>query len=451
MEIVFMIALFTGLAIITITLIIKNASSSKNKNKRMKAIRNLADDKSAEINNLLAVYKTDPEDLLILHKLSLLEAKFGNAQAGIAHGMTLLAKNLTGSGVQHVKAILTLVYAHKRTGNIAEMEKFLLMARGIDPTDSEVNTELSIFEYNRGNFNESFSYAGKALRINDSNFEAHLYRGLSSFRMGSLDTATEQLQRALAFKPNAYPALTVLARVLGKKNNIKQASIYFKKALENASTKEQQIDNLLNWGQFARTNRDYKLAISLLEQAIKAGATGGDKKSILVSLVTIFEEQKDIPKVIWGLQSIAKLEPGNNQIREKLNYYSELNSNDKLQKFEMLSLSPFTTFCKSLAHAIINIDEIQNTSVNPDGSVDILANKTSKTKHTLYQFRFLRTSGEVGEMTLKDLYSKMRTNGGEKAIIACNSTFTKGAIKFSETRVVTLIDKKALLKFLEKI
>ncbi len=453
MEIAFMIVLFIGLAILAIALIIKNARRSRTtrKSKKIQKPTTPAINKTAEINSLLDLYKSNPNDLMILHKLSFLEAKYGNAQAGIAHATKLLEKNLSGSGIQHVKAILVLAIGYKRTQNPEQMEKFLTMARGIDPTDTEVNTEFSIFEYNRGNFNEAFSYAGKALRINGSNFEAHLYRGLASFQLSNLDTATTHLQQALSLKPGTFLALTTLARTFAKKNDDKQASLYFRKAIEKATTKQEQIETLLHWGQFARFKMDHKLAVSLLEQAIKAEPNAADKKTILISLVAIFEEQKDIPKVIWGLQGIARLEPGNTQIREKLNYYAELNSNDKLQKFEMLGLAPFTNFCKSLARTIIDIDEIQNTTVNPDGSIDILANKTSKTKHTIYQFRFLRTTGEVGEMILKDLYSKMRTNGGEKAILTCNSTFTKGAIAFSETRVVSLIDKKALLTYLAKV
>ena len=77
--------------------------------------------------------------------------------------------------------------------------------------------------------------------------------------------------------------------------------------------------------------------------------------------------------------------------------------------------------------------------------------KNTKTQNSNFQFRFVRTKGEIGEFPLRDLYAKMRGNSGEKAFMVANTSFNESAVKFAQTRVVTLVNRETLLKILDKV
>jgi hypothetical protein len=66
-------------------------------------------------------------------------------------------------------------------------------------------------------------------------------------------------------------------------------------------------------------------------------------------------------------------------------------------------------------------------------------------------FRFIRSTGQVGEFTLRDLYSKTKEVKAGKGYCITAGTYSDGAHKFVEARLIDLIEKAKLTEYLEKV
>jgi hypothetical protein len=168
--------------------------------------------------------------------------------------------------------------------------------------------------------------------------------------------------------------------------------------------------------------------------------------------VEIHEEARDVKNVVRMMRLALELDPGDAGLKQRLAYYVELNRNDALRQFEMLPLPQLSEFCARLAQRISKADTIKSIDINKDGSIDVLLSRTTKTQNIIFLFRFMRArAGEIGEMPIRDLYSKMKSKSGEKAFFVSNVKYTEGAVNFALTRVVTLIDREQLLSHLENM
>ena len=66
-------------------------------------------------------------------------------------------------------------------------------------------------------------------------------------------------------------------------------------------------------------------------------------------------------------------------------------------------------------------------------------------------FRFIRSTGTVGELSLRDLYAKIKEVKAGKGYCLTAGTFSDEAKRFVEARLIDLIEKPALVKSLNSI
>jgi len=445
---IFYIVLIIGLISIFTVLMYKQLRQTKVKKIACKTIG--SEEHDFAIKNLRSLVQNDPSDHQALYGLAKLLLKDDQPAESLKSAKQLLERNLQGSGVSQIDAVLLCAEAEEACGNLDNAYKNILIAKGLDATNPQVNLKLTLYEYQRGNFQEAFSYAGVLLRLSPTHAQAQLYRGLSAYRLGNTETAIEGLRKAIQLDATNYEAAINLALIYSKFGNVQECANFGNLAHRLSRTGEQRSQALYATGSVYTKSGDVKTGEEKLQEALKETSDPEMSKKILQNLISLAEREKNVSKIVAFLKKFLSLEPNHQGIKQKMEYYSELQANDNLQQFEMLPMSRFPDFCKELVRNIIRVDHIQSVDVNNDGSVDILGNKTTKHEHTIYQFRFLRSSTDIGEMFVRDLYAKMRANSGEKAFMISNSNYTNGAKNFSDTRVVTLIDKQQLIKLLNK-
>jgi len=434
--------------ILLASLLIQQIKQSKIKRATTKKLQSGEHD--IAIRSLKTLVQNDPNDHQALFRLAKLQLALGETDGALSSAKELLERNLQGSGVSQIDAILILAETEELNGHLDSAYKNMLIAKGLDATNAEVNLKLMLYEYQRGAFQEAFSYAGILLRFSPTHAQAQLYRGLCAYRLGNTESAIEGLRKAIQIDANNYEAALNLALIYSKFGNMQECANFGNLAAQLAKNGEQRAQALLAVGSIYTRIGDPGKGEEKLNNALKQTRDPEMSKNILRKLIALTERQKKLPQIVALLEQYLKLEPNNQEFHQKLDYYQELQSSPSLQQFELLPMSQFPDFCKDLCRNIIRVDHIQHVEVNKDSSVDILASKTTKHEHSIYQFRFLRGISDIGEMFIRDLYAKMRANNGEKAFIISNCGYTEGAKNFSVSRVITLIDKQQLIKLLGK-
>jgi tetratricopeptide (TPR) repeat protein len=438
-----------GLAIIVTTVIFKSIRTARQKRdatdhidrgKNLEAIKHLAE-----------IVLADPEDLVSLFNLASLQIETDLPFEGMQNVKKLLERNLAASGVNHVAVVLLAAKGEFALGNRKEGYKYLMIARGIDGTSLEVNVSLAAYNYEDGNYPDAFGYAFRALKLEPDNINANFYSGMAAFQQGNFETAIGSLEKVVALQPTNFIALYSLGRIYGKVGNVAKAGGAFGAALRHAANDDQRAQVYLQWGHNLNKALNQDKAVECFNHTVRLASSAEVKKEALREILTIHEAARKVDKILDVLKAYTALDPLDEIFKAKARYYSELNSNEKLKKYEMSSLPDFVNYCCEIARQIVRVDSIVTAEINKDGSVDVLANRSTKTQNSNYQFRFVRTKGEIGEITLRDLYAKMRGNSAEKAFIAANTVFTESAVKFAQTRVVTLVNREALLKYMDKV
>lgn len=405
---------------------------------------------AAALRNLLHLVKKDPDDLVLQLQLGRLQLKNGLAAPGLKTAQGLLARNLQGSGVTQIDALLLAADAENAAGHPEVALKHVLTAKGLDGSNQEVNLRLAGCQLRMGNFQEAFNNAGTVLRLDPANREALRLRGRAALQLDALEPAKEAFTRILSADGADFEAADALCRIYTRFGNAPEAASYGELARRLAATPEERARIGSTQAAAWLSVRDHAKARTLLDAALKEAKSRELATEILLLQIRTAEESGELDYLLQACRGYLRTNPHDNAVREKERRTGELLSNRGLQQYEMLPASQFSEFCPALAKAISGADQIQQSTINRDGSVDILASLTTRKKHSTFQFRFVRGSSPLGEMLVRDLYEKMRGNGAEAAWVVTNSDFTPGARTFSETRVVTLVNREKLVPYLGK-
>ena len=94
---------------------------------------------------------------------------------------------------------------------------------------------------------------------------------------------------------------------------------------------------------------------------------------------------------------------------------------------------------------VLEIANQQNDYV--DMTVDISSSKWED----IIIFRFMRSTGQVGELIVRDLYGKIKEMKAGRGICLSAGSFSSGAKNFVEARLIDLMEKEDLVKVLQKL
>jgi hypothetical protein len=154
---------------------------------------------------------------------------------------------------------------------------------------------------------------------------------------------------------------------------------------------------------------------------------------------------------LW--KEIAAVNPRYRDVPDLLARYGELSSNRKLQTYMLSPTSDFVTLCRKMAISfyVKSKTKLLNISFRQSEYVDIVAEVDTTTWSDIILFRFVRTTGIIGELLLRDLYAKLKEIKGGRGVCVAPATYSDGAKSFVEARIVDLIDKNGLDKLLARV
>jgi restriction endonuclease Mrr len=66
-------------------------------------------------------------------------------------------------------------------------------------------------------------------------------------------------------------------------------------------------------------------------------------------------------------------------------------------------------------------------------------------------FRFIRTTGTIGELVIRDFYTSCRDHKADRGFCITAGDFSDSAKQFTEARLIDLIDKKGIVALFRKL
>jgi len=420
----------------------------KNKNESFKIE---GKDKNTIIKQANKRLAQNPKDAEALLSLAEIYYKDGSYEKAMKTYNILLDMCATNPGLDEFDITLKYAISAQKLKKYEEAYKSLLIARTLNQDSFEVNYNLGYLEYMRKNYERAATLLQQARLINFEHVQTLRYLGHSLFKLKRLKDAVVVLRKTVELDPTDKESLFAMAQCYYEMGQNEQALKIF---LHLRADPEIGPIAALYAGTLHLNSRKFEQAIMDFEIGLRHQNVKNETRlEMKYRLAAAYVHQKEVDKALRLYQEIQDTVPAYKDVPELLKKYTELTSNRNLQRYLMSSPSEFATICRKLVEQFFSNAEVKITdiSMHKNEYADILAEVNAPKWEDILLFRFFRTSGELGELMLRDLYTRTRELKAGRAFCITAGGFTEEAERFVEARLIDLIDKDGLLKRLNTI
>jgi tetratricopeptide (TPR) repeat protein len=365
-----------------------------------------------------------------------------------------LVDQITISNVQGIDQFDTFLKygaSARRLNLLDQAYKGFSMARTHKQNHFEVNYELGALEFERKNYEKAVQLLQQARAIDPDSPAALRYLGHSFFRLKKPKEAMNFIRKAIDLAPDDKESLYTLGECYQEANQIDQALRIFNHLRADPVMGPTAC---LNSGTMHLDTRQYEAAIQDFEIGLRHQSIKAD---ILVELryrlATTYIKINEIGKALPLLKQIQSETSSYKDVKVLLNKYIELNANRNLQIFLMASSADFVALCRKVVMTYFPRARIKitNISVNKNEWADILAEVDTAKWSDIIMFRFIRTQGAIGELIVRDFHSHLKDVKAGKGICLTVGQFTDEAKRYTEARLIDLIEKDRLQAILNSV
>ncbi len=434
------------LAIVIIPLVMKKKNGEEGNGKKFKG-----KDRNAiikEANKRLAQNPKDAEALLALADLYYREGTFDKAMRSYELLVDICATN---PEIDEFDVTTRLALSAMKLKKHEEAYKSLLIARSMKQDVFEINYNLGYLEYLKKSYEKAAKLLAMARKDQPDHVDTLRYLGLSLYKLQKYNEASALLRRAIDLEPEDKESLFTLAEAYHNQGQNEQAIRIFSHLRPDPVWGPGAAlfsgTNHLNGRQFQKAIMDFE--IGLKHETIKAEIM----VELKYRLAACYIQLQDIGPALKLLKEIDSQFPGYKDVPSLIGRYGELNTNKNLQTFLMSPTSDFVTLCRKIALTFFPGAKVKITdvSVNKNEYADILTEISTKKWEDIILFRFIRTTGSVGELLLRDLYARSKEVKAGRGFCLTAGEFTDGARHFVEARLIDLIEKDKLVEILNTL
>jgi tetratricopeptide (TPR) repeat protein len=330
-----------------------------------------------------------------------------------------------------------------------------------------------------GLMNDALKNLIVAASFNDSDYRVQFELGNLSFLSGNYEKAIAYLTKSRSLNPDYAPMLRVLGHTYFKLKKYKEAMVSIRKALDVTPGDKETLFTLAEcyeesgqtdqaariyshlradpeWGPSAclaaglirdrAQNLDEAITdfeIGLKHSKIKAGVA----LELRYQLAVVYLKKNDIGKAINNLNIIKDTRPDYKNTEQLIKQYGEVYANKNLQTYIMSQPDEFLGLCRKMILSFYSKAKVKfmQTSVTGNEWADILAEIDTPRWSNIIGFRFFRTQGSVGELVVRDFHEHLKNVKADKGICFAAGQFTDEARRFTEVRLIELIDRSRLL------
>lgn len=332
-----------------------------------------------------------------------------------------------------------------------EAYKSLIVAKSIRPDIFEINYNLGYLEYTRKNYEKAAALLAQARTQEPEHALSLRYLGHSLFKLKKLKEARNYLSKAIDLEPNDKESIFVMGQCYHELGQLDQATNIFSHLRADP---ELGPNAALYAGTINLNTHNYPKAITDFELGLRHKVI---KPEILVELkyrlASAYVKQQEIGNAVKYLKDIQLEYPNYKDVAMQIKKFSELSQNKNLKTYLMAPTSEFITLCRKLTSVIFPKAKVKiiDITVHKSEYVDILAEVYTRRWEDIVLFRFVRTNRVVGELLLRDFHARIKDLKAGRGFIASAGTYSEGAERFVEGRLIDLIEKDSLMKHLRKI
>ncbi|MDR2028150.1 MAG: tetratricopeptide repeat protein [Treponema sp.] len=401
-----------------------------------------------DANKRLAQNPRDPEALLSLADVYYQEEAWDKAYKAYETLIELAGLN---SGINEFEVNLLYGISALKLGLLNEAYKGFAMARSIKQDNFEVNYNLGYLEFQKKNYEKAIQLLQQARIQEPEHVPTLRCLGHSFFKIKKHKEAMAFIRKAIDLAPDDKESLYTLAECYYELNQTDQALRIFGHLRPdpmmgaNASLFSGTIN--MNQHQYDKAIQDFE--IGLKHSNIKPEIA----VELKYRLATACLKQNELGKALGCLRDIQSELPSYKDVSLLIAKYQELNANKNLQIFLMAPSADFVALCRKLVMGYYQRAKIKitNISVNKSEWADILAEVDTPKWSDVVMFRFIRTQGSIGELIVRDFHSHLKEVKAGKGICITVGNYTEEAKRYTEARLIDLIEKDRLTAMLNSV
>jgi len=403
-----------------------------------------------DANKKLTQNPLDPQALNTVAEIQREEGSFDKALKTYETLLDLVSRG-HAHGVEPFEVYLHYAECAQKLGMSEQAYRGFTMARSIKQNNFEVNYNLGILEFDRKNYEKAIQLLQQARAMNPDNPAVLRYLGHAFFRVKKPKEAMTFIRKAIDLAPDDKESLYTLAECYYEANQTDQAMRIFSHLRPDPVMGPSAC---LFAGMIHVEGRKNDLAIQDFEMGLKHQNIKPETLADLrYSLATTCIKQSDINKAIPILKQIQANNPGYKDVGALISKYQELNINRNLQTFLVSSSADFVALCRKVVMTYFAKAKVKivNIAVNKNEWADILAEVNTPKWSDLIMFRFIRTQGVVGEMIVRDFHLHLKEVKAGKGICITVGSFNEEAKRYTEARLIDLIEKDRLVAILNSV
>ncbi|MDR2160128.1 MAG: tetratricopeptide repeat protein [Treponema sp.] len=315
----------------------------------------------------------------------------------------------------------------------------------------EVNYNLGYLEFQKKNYEKAIQFLQKARQQDPESAAVLRYLGHAFFRIKKPKEAMAFIRKAIDLAPDDKESLHTLAECYYEAGQTEQALRIFNHLRPDPVMGP---ESCLIAGTIHSEARQYENAIQDFEIGLKHQNV---KPEILTDLryrlAAVCLKQNDMGKALELLKLIQMENPGYKDVAALIGKYQELNANHNLQIYLMAPSADFVALCRKIVMNYYPKAKIKitNITVNKSEWADILTEVDTPKWSDVIMFRFIRTQGAVGELVVRDFHSHLKEVKAGKGICTTVGNFTDEAKRYTEARLIDLIEKDRLNAMLNSV
>jgi tetratricopeptide (TPR) repeat protein len=439
------LVLIVGAAYVIMTRLREGGSPGSSKSKKNREAR------LQDANKKLAQNPLDPQALYALGECYFEEESWDR----VIKAYETLAGIVTRSPINGIDNFDVFyryaVAAHKL--NMAEQAyRGFTLAHNQKQNNFEVNYTLGTLEFDRKNYEKAVQLFQQARILNPENPAVLRYMGHTFFRMKRSKEAMSYIRKAIDLAPDDKESLYTLAECYYEASQTEQALKIFGHLRADPVMGPSAC---LFSGTIHMESRKNDLAIQDFEMGLKHQNIKPETLTELrYYLATTYIKQNEINKGMPLLKVLQLDNPtGYKDVQALLDKYRELNTNKNLQTFLMSSSADFVALCRKVVMTYFQKAKVKilNIAVQANEWADILAEINTPKWSDVIMFRFIRTQGSVGELIVRDFHSHLKELKAGKGICITVGTFSEEAKRYTEARLIDLIEKDRLTVILNTL
>jgi len=338
-----------------------------------------------------------------------------------------------------------------RMGLAEEAFKGLSAAKRISPGSFEVNSNLGALEFERKNYEKAIQLLNQARTQEPEHAPTLRTLGHAFFRVKKNKEAMLFIRKAIDIAPDDKESLFTLAECYHEANQIEQAQRIFNHLRGDPVM---GANACLTCGTINLNARQYEKAIQDFELGLRHENIKPDVHTELrYRLAQCYLKVNDIGKALVSLRSIQAENPAYKDVAVLIGKYQELNANKNLQTYLIGPSGDFVALCRKIVigHFPKAKVKIINIAVNKNEWADILVEVDTPKWSDVMMFRFIRTQGSVGELIVRDFHSHLKDVKAGKGICVSVGNFTEEARRYTEARLIDLVEKEKLTAILNTV